>query len=202
TVNRLVEQPDGKVLVGGSFSGLGGQTHANIGRLVSCKPDMFLSACCEPVGSSAGTFVLTWGVSWEVPPGALIDFTILVSTAGQDGPYSACYYTQDTSIRRHRFPAGPGTYYFMVIAHYSPCGGPVTTLLSPKVPVGPCSCPPLLPADIALVIDNSGSVGQATLTTLKNELTSILTEISQLTGGDFRLAIVTPDEIPYPGSFQ
>lgn len=67
--------------------------------------------------------------------------------------------------------------------------------------------PPLLgPVDVAFIVDNTGSMGQRPLTELRNGITLVLDDIDAASSGDYRLALVTPDNdqvdvrVPFPAS--
>jgi hypothetical protein len=57
-----------------------------------------------------------------------------------------------------------------------------------------CSVPPKGPLDIAFIVDNTGSMGLDPLAQLNSGIANVLDDIETGSGGNYRLALLTPDE--------
>ena len=70
SVRALLLQPDGKMLVGGQFTTLGGASRQNLGRLVASGAVSQSLAVVPGTGASAGTGTVTWSRSGTGPESA------------------------------------------------------------------------------------------------------------------------------------
>lgn len=97
---------------------------------------------------------------------------------------------EDTSVT-----AGQTFCYSIKFRHKNECDS-ITVIESPISNLGCmqiCPVPPLGPVDVAFIFDNTGSMGNAPLTELKNNIQTVLDHIESSSGNDYRLALVTTE---------
>ena len=135
TVESVVIQPDGKVLVGGGFTQIGGVARDRIARLYGAPP----AAAPSVAGATAGQQQAT--VSWTGVPGDIASYTVTSSPGG-----GTCTATAPaTSCTVAGLTAGTA-YTFTVKAGNEFGSGPASGATAAVTPTAPAAAPGTAPS--------------------------------------------------------
>ncbi|HWD18753.1 MAG TPA: Ig-like domain-containing protein [Verrucomicrobiae bacterium] len=184
------------------FEGLDTFTFSAADGVWNAQADISIYVVAAPVLTGkcrSDHIILSWTVDTFVQglinDGTIESFNIYRSTVS-GGPYTFLTTVSATTLEYVDAAVSSGTTYCYVITMV--LNDPNTGIdhenpYSNQVCLSLCAPPNLGKTDVAFIVDNTSSM-RASLGAVQTAITSIIKDISAASGGDYRLALVTPDE--------
>jgi hypothetical protein len=160
-------------------------------------PGLALTTECRP-----NRIVLHWTVPQWIQQGvSLSDFRIYrcAISSGTCTPIAPAYQTINDPMARMYVDTGVSqntVYCYKVTFRAQPTQVPPTFFESPFSNTEcnqMCSTPDGGPTDVAFIVDNTPSMGDSALTELKQNIETVLDDIEAYSGGNYQLALLTPE---------